>query len=174
MRTRLGVALLLVVAVCKLCNGILEENFTNDNDAHSNQYVWTQTGVLQSTKGNGTASGMLPDGSSSIHWQPNGIQMRLDRGNPVAETVLLDWDGRNTNVTFGACIHRLDCLTTPGNMSLLWSNDSFVWQPLWNYTLPNPLRQWCQWSNVTVAVPVSAATPRFALDPTTWQPSLYA
>lgn len=162
-------ALLLLVATCQLCSGTVEESFNTtaesgtDNE-HVIPYLWTQTGHMQSTEGNGTASGKLPqaEGSSSIWRRDNGYNMKLERPNPAAETVLLDWDGTTTNLTFGACVYRQECPTTPGNISVLWSHDSFVWEPLWNYTLPNPLRQWCNWANVTVPVPITAATPRFA------------
>jgi hypothetical protein len=163
-------ALLLLVATCQLCSGLVEESFnTTAENGSDNEHVipdlWTQTGQVLSRDGNGTASGKLPQadtsyGSSSF-WQ-RGYNMKLERANPAAETVLLDWDGTTTNLTFGACVHRQECPTTPGNLSLLWCNDSFLWEPLWNYTLPNPLRQWCNWANVTVPVPITAATPRFA------------
>jgi hypothetical protein len=66
------------------------------------------------------------------------------------------------DLVFKYCSSREWCGVSPGSLTLSWSNDSIVWQPLWNHTfadLPSTLAlgPGCTWETVTVPIPAAAA-----------------
>jgi hypothetical protein len=98
--------------------------------------------------------------------------MHLNRQHPAAETIMLDWDGTGTDVKFAVCVFRsIHCGgAAPGVVSMSWSTDAIMWQPLWNQTFNftsrgQPEANTCQWQNVTVGLtdaPNQFSGPRFA------------
>jgi hypothetical protein len=132
-------------------------------------FLWAQTGFVGLKQ--------LPVGGTAT-----SSDMALSRAHPAAETALLDWDNATTtttttatatssnrssthDVSFKYCSSSQRC---EGSLILFWSNDSIVWQPLWNHTftdLPSHVGgaafgnggTGCTWEAVTVPIPAAAA-----------------
>ena len=188
---------LLLLAACWHSTAIVHENFTYNPDVDvppTGQldlkkvvpFLWAQTGEIHSTRvrkepqavqtsatnpsTSPLSGGLLGSSSSSSSGSPSNADnvMKLTRRHPVAETALLDWDGVDKEVMFSTCTYKEWCEAAPGSLALLWSNDSIVWQPLWNNTFVNVSSihdsgsRGCTWSNVTIPLllPVdTASTP---------------
>jgi hypothetical protein len=90
----------------------------------------------------------------------------LSQTTMAAVTELLIWDGSNTTLSFFYLVQPHPPMLgtnpdTPTKVQLGWSTNGRNWTLLWNSSL-----SWYetnQWYGVRVRLPVSAATPQFAL-----------
>jgi hypothetical protein len=129
-------------------------------------FLWAIKGDTASV-GRGPMDPHSSSAGSSLNSDDNMLTLGGEHGNTkpkVAETVLLDWDGSNTTLQFFVNLRHSpssECPSVVPKVTFSWSPDRIARQPLWNSS-----GKWVdtnQWVGVRLTLPLSAATPRFAV-----------
>jgi hypothetical protein len=87
---------------------------------------------------------------------PGDHRYYMTFNSPSPETLVLNWDGANTTLSFFYLLKYQNCPIAPV-VQLAWSADRTCWAVLWNSS-----GSWfdaSQWVGVRLQLPVSAAAP---------------